>query len=471
MRFGFPGAGKLLGLRGKGYKELLPEIYAFEQGPAPSKELGINLHLASITQPKLGLFNKLMFYLKYRFILHKTTSRKGYHGGKTTDIPRATLEGHHAVIQAEGQSNQANAFDSYYLSTFASWGDDPLSENEPREGEDSPSLALRWCRRFNDDEGEVWLAVRLPYNYGVLVWPSHPDSQACCVEAGEDTVVCKTLRGQKKAKLSLTCVKPMQEWRAHFEGHLLHQQSGEMVKVQFDVTWTKRMEMFSFGTHVSPQMTSKAIALETFSRDFFKELQSTHQEHYEQFGVSVGHLTITDPTFTISPQKVTSFDVHGLGMRDRAFGMRDWGYMQRYISSYFWVGDYETGPRFNVTFASLPTLSNAKFGFVDFPDQPGPAVPIEGISGDFANIAPDGIPPKHLELGFRCNDTVYHMAMDIDEDDHVGLSMGPERMWVNFRFARFTVSWVDPKTGKYHSQKGHGGSEFGYRYEGVVPIV
>ena len=43
-------------------------------------------------------------------------------------------------------------------------------------------------------------------------------------------------------------------------------------------------------------------------------------------------------------------------------------------------------------------------------------------------------------------------------------------MLVNFRFARYCVSWIDPESGDDMVQEGFGASEFGYRFKGVVPM-
>ena len=99
-----------------------------------------------------------------------------------------------------------------------------------------------------------------------------------------------------------------------------------MHRASFDVEWQATMDHFSFGTNVSPRLTAKAIALEPFSREFFDELKASHQEHYEQFGVTAGSLTVRDGAWA------GEHPVLGHGMRDRAFGLRRWGYMQRYIS-------------------------------------------------------------------------------------------------------------------------------------------
>ena len=141
------------------------------------------------------------------------------------------------------------------------------------------------------------------------------------------------------------------------------------------------------------------------------------QEHYEQFGRVEGTVRLDGKVLEMKSK----------GMRDRAFGMRDWGYMQRYFSSYFWCGAMDSGDVYNVTMASLPTLSNAKFGFINKAENLHRNLPINGISSDISEIAHDGRPPSHLRLAFVAgrdvSKTTYTMELNVDDGDTVPLNM------------------------------------------------
>lgn len=118
--------------------------------------------------------------------------------------------------------------------------------------------------------------------------------------------------------------------------------------------------------------------------------------------------------------------------------------------------------------ASLPTLSNAKFGFVEDAGAGVDSVAraIDHLSGKFEELCADGIPPRELMLSFVCSHgTTYTMRLTVAPGDTVGLNMGPNRMFVNLRFARYEVWWTDPSTGTVRREVGRGASEFGYRFK------
>ena len=141
------------------------------------------------------------------------------------------------------------------------------------------------------------------------------------------------------------------------------------------------------------------------------------QEHYEQFGRVTGSVELDGKVLQMKCK----------GMRDRAFGMRDWGYMQRYFSSYFWCGAMENGDVYNVTMASLPTLSNAKFGFINKKENIHRNMPVNAMSADLSRIAHDGCPPSRLCLAFVAGEgdqkVTYYMELNVGEGDTVPLNM------------------------------------------------
>ncbi|GBG25263.1 Hypothetical Protein FCC1311_014802 [Hondaea fermentalgiana] len=407
--------------------------------------LGYKAFRAQLATLKPGWWNKMKHELKFRLLKRITSSRKGYHGQKTTDLEDAYLEGHHPVDWAKGKPEvETSAFDSFYLSSFA-----------PYEQTGAPSMGLRVCKRPRDEDGEAWIIIKVP-GVAIFTWADHPATHGCVVFDTEDSVTVTSKDG--KSELRLMCETPMQQWRATFSGKLRNTKTDALVDSFFDVTWTKDMDMFSFGTDVSPGLTARALALETLSREWGDELKAAHQEHFELYGTVKGSLNIGSERY----------DVHGRGMRDRAFGIRDWGYMQRYLANYFWTGSMESSRLYNVTMASLPVLSNGKFGFV-CPPGASRGAPITALSGNFAEIGADGKPSKELWLSFQCDEITYTMKVFVDEGDTVVLNMGPNRQFVNFRFASFEVSWIDPSTGNIMTEKGYGGSEFGYRFADYEP--
>uniref|UniRef100_A0A7S2S9N1 CHK kinase-like domain-containing protein n=1 Tax=Mucochytrium quahogii TaxID=96639 RepID=A0A7S2S9N1_9STRA len=98
--------------------------------------LGIETYRSKYKTLQPGYLNKAKYLLKYYLMLKVTSSDKGHHGQKTTNLSSEFLEYQHPVDYAKGTPVEEAAFDSYYLSCFA-----------PFDGP-SPSLALRWCKRL-----------------------------------------------------------------------------------------------------------------------------------------------------------------------------------------------------------------------------------------------------------------------------------------------------------------------------------
>merc|ERR1711871_425371 len=142
---------------------------------------------------------------------------------------------------------------------------------------------------------------------------------------------------------------------------------------------------------------------EPWSRNFFKELLASHQEHYEQFGV-------TDGVLKLRPQSKDSgwrtIPIHACGMRDRAWGIRDWAYLSRYCTMYLWARDTQSGElwHFNISLVALPTMTHLRTGSVErvgIDDKPRS---IKACSGSLPLLGADGTPPQRFQFGFATND-------------------------------------------------------------------
>jgi len=407
----------------------------------PHLNITDNLFRPEFKRLEPGLWNRIKHELKYRLMLKKTSSGRGHHGQKTTGLSPSFLEGHHDPSWAVGTPVETAAFDSYYLSSFSDF-----------RNSNSPSLALRWCKRARDNAGETWLIVKIPHD-AIYTWHDHPNTKCGVKYLDSDTVVVESNDG--KSRMSYHCVEPMNCWTAEFEGVLRNCKTGDLVQCSFSLKWTKDMDMFSFGTDVSPELLAKALALETITKEWADELKASHQEHYELFGTTNGKLKIDS----------TEFVVHGQGMRDHSWGMRDWGLMQAYAAKYFTIG--EENQFFNIAMASLPALSNAKFGFVCNANRTK-AVPAKAISLGLDDFVV-GRPPKEMVLSMVANDDIlYTIRMTVEPGDTVPLNMGPDRQLVNFRFASFEVHWMDA-AGNFHREVGFGGSEVSNRFNSYTP--
>ena len=105
---------------------------------------------------------------------------------------------------------------------------------------------------------------------------------------------------------------------------------------------------------------SKAIARESWTKEFFEELKNSHQIHYDQWGYIKGDLVIRN-------KKINFI---GNSKRDHSFGQRDWSRF-RYIVNFFSTSN---GYRFYIAHVLLPTTTNLCVGYVFYP------------SGEYSNI-------------------------------------------------------------------------------------
>eukprot|EP01062_Namystynia_karyoxenos_P056011 TRINITY_DN4698_c0_g2_i1.p1 TRINITY_DN4698_c0_g2~~TRINITY_DN4698_c0_g2_i1.p1 ORF type:complete len:978 (+),score=292.98 TRINITY_DN4698_c0_g2_i1:81-2936(+) len=377
--------------------------------------------------------------LKRAAALAMVSSKGGHHGQKqgVEGASPARLEGAHRVDWAAGTPAARYAFDSYYLSGFA----DP--------GTGSPSVALRCCHR-GEGPGEIWCMVHVP-GIGALRAAVHPGSDAHTQVSGGGITAAAG-----GGELRLEMVAPMAEWRARFTGTLVSADGAEH-NASLCLTWTRAMDPFSFGAHISRPAIAAALAAEPWSRAFFNELRASHQEHYEQFGAVTGELTLDGKTHTVQCK----------GMRDRAWGLRDWAYFPRYTTHYF-VARSEGLPDtfFNVTIVSLPTMTHMISGFVA-PEGKAPAVPIDEMSGVLPQLGDDGVPPLSYSFGFSAGGEQYEFRAKVREGLTQGLDMGEGSMWVNFRWTDYEVARRGPRGALFI---GAGASEFGYRYRNAQPF-
>ena len=65
---------------------------------------------------------------------------------------------------------------------------------------------------------------------------------------------------------------------------------------------------------------------------FLQRTPSLHQEHYEQFGVTDGFLKLRPQSKVVVGEQ----SIHACGMRDRAWGIRDWAYLS-IRTMYLWA--------------------------------------------------------------------------------------------------------------------------------------
>lgn len=112
--------------------------------------------------------------------------------------------------------------------------------------------------------------------------------------------------------------------------------------MKIDALWTTSLPSFSMDVDISKLAIGGAIAMEPWSREYFKGLEGFHQTHYEQFGDIKGTATINGTIYSINTP----------AMRDHSFGeMRDWNLFHRYANHFFTL---DNGDRITVGVISMP---------------------------------------------------------------------------------------------------------------------
>jgi len=309
-------------------------------------------------------------------------------------------------------------------------------------------LVLSAARRHNEVTQSTVL-MRIP-GFGLLGRPIHPDTT--CKSTERNTF--------HAAGLSITLIEPMKLWRLKYSGLLkvLTNEANtedDLVEVELEIDWTACTDYFNFDGDMNTHAMSTAVALETWSKEFFHRLEETHQTHYEQYGRLQCHLSIKDPKGRISSTPQT---IKLVGLRDHSFGKhREWRYFYRYGLQMFQLED---GSCIQAGVVSMPgvTMSRLEIGYIMKADS---KLKIAVTSCDLA-LHKNGEkcePLDVFEFNFVADGKNYHVKCEVL--DKPVFYIGPE--WeakICERMCKFTVN------GTKH---GYGFSEFQYRNDHGKP--
>ncbi|XP_037084333.1 uncharacterized protein LOC119104721 [Pollicipes pollicipes] len=126
---------------------------------------------------------------------------------------------------------------------------------------------------------------------GTLKLPRHPDT---LLVASNDV-----FGGEG---LLIRLVEPMVCWKINYAvGPMRLDETGELVDVVLDLTFTSTLPCFDFDTDMAPRTVARAMAREPWSREFFARLRDAHQTHYEQIGTTRGRVTVRGREYALSP--------------------------------------------------------------------------------------------------------------------------------------------------------------------------
>lgn len=206
-----------------------------------------------------------------------------------------------------------------------------------------------------------------------------------------------------KNNVPLTVVRTKNGWRVQYIGELTRG-DGERVDAQFDGEFTSDQAPVDFFSHMPPVRTAKAMAGEKWSKQFFAEVQSNNQVHYEQTGRLRGILKIDG--------KVLSIDLPCV--RDHSFGKRDWNYMNNHL----WLMAVNENSQFNFSMVSYPAMSILEVG--NYKAEASPMAYALNATYDRAAVA-KGIAPDKMELSVTLdNKRKLNITVEkTDEEDYL----------------------------------------------------
>ncbi|XP_018336128.1 uncharacterized protein LOC108744721 [Agrilus planipennis] len=197
--------------------------------------------------------------------------------------------------------------------------------------------------------------------------------------------------------MCFTPVKPMKLWTISYNGKMkVNENSDNMVDVHLEADWFSDFPHFIFDTDMHSKPLARAIARETWSKEYFETLKTAHQTHYEQMGYLKGKLTVNGEKIYLN---MKSF-------RDHSFGhKRDWTLMHRYIYHTIFLTD---DTRISVGVISQPcTSSYLEMGYVITKDRK--FHPIKDCDLILYQHGEGGTPPKEICCSVITDKDTYHI--------------------------------------------------------------
>ncbi|MGN0818192.1 MAG: hypothetical protein ACI4L9_04405 [Candidatus Coproplasma sp.] len=201
---------------------------------------------------------------------------------------------------------------------------------------------------------------------------------------GEDRYVCEDEIFKENCPLKVN--KSGQEWRVIFCGKL-KDGKGEEVDAKFIGAFKATAPAIDFFSDMPPVRTAKAMAFEKWTKNYFAEVQSNNQVHYEQTGIFSGSLEIDGQTKEISMPCV----------RDHSFGKRDWNYMNNHL----WLMAVNGNSQLNFSMVSYPAMTMLEVG--NYCSQDKPAAYVLSAEYDRKSVAECKV-PENFEITLDLTD-------------------------------------------------------------------
>lgn len=228
---------------------------------------------------------------------------------------------------------------------------------------------------------------------GLLKHKKLPDT--CLFGATNDAYGAEGIRIQP--------IEPLKTWKVEFDGFMnLKEDPSREFRVKLRCVYTGQWPAFNYDTDLHPHSMAKIIAAESWSRDYFKRLQSAHQSHYEQMGHINGTVQVDDNTYSLNLMSI----------RDHSTGpVRDMDLLYRYA---FYMMFLEDGTMASVIVVNQPcSVSMMESGYVCLPG--GAVHNMEWCDFQLYQHGEDGEPPTDHAFSFKAGGTIYRVKVKGEE--------------------------------------------------------
>lgn len=212
--------------------------------------------------------------------------------------------------------------------------------------------------------------------------------------------------------LTVKNVIPGRDWDVRFDGDVTDMKDGSRHHCLMQFSYKARLPIYHPMFDGCTRGMSEALASQRWNKKFFESLagdtglgetdKTIKQVHYEQ----TGHM---EGTMTIDGGEPVAFSVPGI--RDRAFGKRDWNYMDCHV---WLVAVTERGEAMNLSIVSYPHAKRFFCGYMDYDsDRNHPLTDYKIISYDHCG----GKGPERMIVDCSfANGKVYRVVADRTHD-------------------------------------------------------
>ncbi|CAH0555739.1 unnamed protein product [Brassicogethes aeneus] len=239
--------------------------------------------------------------------------------------------------------------------------------------------------------------------------------------------------------IKITPVEAMKKWDVYYDGKMKDNKNTKY-DVKLRASWTTNLPIFNFDHDMDPWAMAKSMAYETWSKEYFKNLEENHQTHYEQHGQLEGVVTVNGTDYKLDLNTV----------RDHSFGVkREWRNFHRYGLHFF---SAQNGDRFSVGMICMPiSFSRLTMGYV-YSKEDDKIYPVSDCDLQLYQHGENAEPPKDYAFSFCAGGKKYTVQVNVVDCPYFYLSKDWESKVVE-RLCKFKVNGVE----------GWGAAEWQYR--------